>query len=204
MSACPITYRSTRGGDSGLSFEEAVLQGLGSDRGLLVPNRIPRFSASQLESWRGASFQQLAYELISMWVPEDEVPSDALRDIIDRSYGGFRHAEVTPVVPLGGGLHALELFHGPTFAFKDVALQFLGNLFEFFLERGRLRSRLTVVGATSGDTGSSAIHGLRGKRGVDCFIMYPAGRTSRIQELQMITVMRLSISGRSSGAPPSS
>ena len=94
---------------------------------------------------------------------------------------------MTPVVPITDGMYTLELFHGPTFAFKDVALQFLGNLFEHLLSQRPGRS-ITVLGATSGDTGSSAIHGLRGKKNVECFIMYPEGRTSRTQELQMITV----------------
>ena len=124
--------------------------------------------------------------------------------IRDSSYGTFRppsddpitpgdhtdgkHGRVTPVRELpGDNMHVLELYHGPTFAFKDVALQFLGNLFEHLLAQ-RPGQRITVLGATSGDTGSSAIHGLRGKANVECFIMYPEGRTSRTQELQMITV----------------
>ncbi|KAL1518593.1 hypothetical protein AB1Y20_002881 [Prymnesium parvum] len=183
----PIRYRSTRGGQSGLSFSEAVLQGLASDRGLFVPEVVPRLPPGAPEVWRGLSFEALAFEVMSLYIDRSEVDAAALKDIIARSYSTFRHPEVTPVHPITDGMHTLELFHGPTFAFKDVALQFLGNLFEHLLAQrpGRL---ITVLGATSGDTGSSAIQGLRGKKGVECFIMYPDGRTSRTQELQMITI----------------
>ena len=180
-------YRSTRGGQTGLKFDEAVLQGLGHDRGLLVPETIPSFPSGAPEIWRGLSFEDLAFEIMSLYIGPDDVPPAQLKDIINRSYATFRDSDVTPVVPITDGLHTLELFHGPTFAFKDVALQFLGNLFEHLLSK-RPGHKITVVGATSGDTGSSAIHGLRGKKGVECFIMYPEGRTSRTQELQMITV----------------
>jgi len=183
-----IRYRSTCGGQLGFTFSEAVLQGLGTDRGLLVPERIPTFSLDKLESWRGASFEELAFEMMSLYLSPDDVPPPALRDIINRSYATFRDPRVTPVEPLVDGLHVLELYHGPTFAFKDVALQFLGNLFEHLLEQ-RGGATITVIGATSGDTGSSAIQGLRGKKGIECFIMYPEGRTSSIQEKQMITVL---------------
>jgi len=182
-----VLYRSTRGGQSGLTFSEAVLQGLGTDRGLLVPESIPKFPEGAVESWRGASFQELALNIISLYVREDEIPRAQLKDIIDRSYATFRSPDVTPVEDVDG-MHVLELFHGPTFAFKDVALQFLGNLFEHLLKQ-RPGKTITVVGATSGDTGSSAIYGLRGKAGVECFILYPDGRTSAIQERQMITVL---------------
>jgi threonine synthase len=120
-----------------------------------------------------------------------------LKDIIHRSYSTFRAKDIVPTVTLDAkkNIHLLELFHGPTFAFKDVALQFLGNLFEYFLVRknqgktGRSREHLTVIGATSGDTGSAAIYGLRGKKDVSVFIMHPHGKVSPIQEAQMTTVM---------------
>ena len=125
------------------------------------------------------------------------MPADDLKDIIQRSYSTFRAENVTPLITLDEtkNLHLLELFHGPTFAFKDVALQFVGNLFEYFLVRrnqgkeGKHRERLTVIGATSGDTGSAAIYGLRGKKDVSVFIMYPKGKVSPIQEAQMTTVL---------------
>ena len=135
---------------------------------------------------KNMKFDQLAFAIMSKYIPTKEIPSADLRSLIARSVTAFRDPEVTPVVKTGN-FWTLELFHGPTFAFKDVALQFLGNLFEALLE-DRPGMRITVLGATSGDTGSSAIHGLRGKKNVECFIMYPEGRTSRTQELQMITV----------------
>ena len=163
------------------------MQGLATDRGLLVPEEVPKFPVGAPEIWRGLSFEELAFEIMSLYIGPDDVPPEKLKHIINRSYATFREREVTPVVPITDGMHSLELFHGPTFAFKDVALQFLGNLFEELLSK-RPGHSITVVGATSGDTGSSAIHGLRGKANVECFIMYPEGRTSRTQELQMITV----------------
>jgi threonine synthase len=190
-------YRSTRGGQRGLPFGDTVLQGLGTDRGLMVPETLPVFPAGAIEQWRGSTFQELAFEIMSLYVPADEVPPEQLKSIIARSYEfgggppgytGWRDEDITPVRKLPDGMHVLELFHGPTFAFKDVALQFLGNMFEQLLST-RPGRKITVVGATSGDTGSSAIHGLRGKKNVECFIMYPEGRTSRTQELQMISVV---------------
>lgn len=207
MASCRLmstttTYRSTRGGQTGLKFDEAVLQGLATDRGLLVPEQIPSFPPGAPEVWRGLKFEELAYEIMSLYIGPKDIEPDVLKDIINRSYATFRdpaeephphssaedkNGRVTPVREITDGMHVLELFHGPTFAFKDVALQYLGNLFEQLLKK-RPGHSITVVGATSGDTGSSAIHGLRGKDGVECFIMYPEGRTSRTQELQMITV----------------
>ena len=172
-------YRSTRGGQQGLTFEQAVMQGLATDRGLLVPENLPQFPAGGVEAFRGLSYEALALEIMSLYIGPDDIPKAELKDIIDRSYGTFRDRDVTPVVPLGvDGLHVLELFHGPTFAFKDVALQYLGNTFEHLLKKTPGAS-ITVVGATSGDTGSSAIYGLRGKKGVECFIMFPDGRVPR-------------------------
>ncbi|KAB5582372.1 tryptophan synthase beta subunit-like PLP-dependent enzyme [Coniochaeta sp. 2T2.1] len=187
-------YLSTRGDDTGLSFEEVVLKGLASDGGLYIPEAIPS-AAGKWESWKDLSFADLAYEILSLYISPSEIPADDLKTIINKSYSTFRAADITPLVPLKDNLYLLELFHGPTFAFKDVALQFLGNLFEYFLVRrnegktGRDRYHLTVVGATSGDTGSAAIYGLRGKKDVSVFMLHPKGRVSPIQELQMTTVL---------------
>ena len=114
------------------------------------------------------------------------IPREEFTSLVQRSYTSFRHPKITPVKSIGG-IHILELFHGPTFAFKDVALQFLGNLFEYFLKKRN--HPLRIIGATSGDTGSAAIHGMRGKKGVDVFMLHPKGRVSPIQELQMTTVL---------------
>lgn len=116
-----------------LSFEEVVLKGLASDGGLYIPEEIPR--ASNWESWKDLSFADLAYEILSLYISPSEIPADDLKTIINKSYSTFRAPDITPLVPLKDNIHLLELFHGPTFAFKDVALQFLGNLFEYFLVR---------------------------------------------------------------------
>lgn len=163
------------------------MRGLAHDRGLFVPDSFPTVSSVELESWRELNYANLATEVIAKFVCDDEVPKDVLRDIVTRSCNAFRVEEVTPLVKLDGH-YILELFHGPTFAFKDVALQMLGNFFEYFLSTGSNDGRLAVMGATSGDTGSAAIYGLRGKKGVDCIILYPNGRVSEIQERQMTTV----------------
>ncbi|KAG7346272.1 threonine synthase [Nitzschia inconspicua] len=182
-----VTYSSTRGGQKNLDFRTVVMTGLARDKGLFVPDAIPQVTKDELESWRTLKYPDLAVKVISKFVQEDQVPAEKLEDIVKRSCAAFRHEDVTPVVSVGGH-KILELFHGPTFAFKDVALQMLGNFFEYFLETGSNGGRLAVLGATSGDTGSAAIYGLRGKKGIDCIILFPRGRVSPIQERQMTTV----------------
>ncbi|KAE8453479.1 hypothetical protein EG329_010340 [Mollisiaceae sp. DMI_Dod_QoI] len=190
-------YLSTRGGSYGLSFEEVVLKGLAADGGLFIPEEVPALPRDWESKWKNLSFSELALEILSLYISPSEIPTSDLKEIINRSYSTFRAPETTPLVTLSekDNLYLLELFHGPTFAFKDVALQLLGNLFEYFLVRrnqgktGRDRHHLTVVGATSGDTGSAAIYGLRGKKDVSVFILHPKGRVSPIQEAQMTTVL---------------
>lgn len=190
-------YLSTRGASYGLSFEEVVLKGLAVDGGLFIPEEIPLLPRDWETRWSKFSFSELAFEVFSLYISPSEIPPADLKEIIDRSYSTFRAPETTPLVTLNekDNLYLLELFHGPTFAFKDVALQFLGNLFEYFLVRrnkgkvGKDRHHLTVVGATSGDTGSAAIYGLRGKKDVSVFILHPKGRVSPVQEAQMTTVL---------------
>ncbi|KAF2745455.1 threonine synthase-like protein [Sporormia fimetaria CBS 119925] len=190
-------YLSTRGGSYDFSFEEAVLKGLASDGGLFIPEEVPSLPSNWESEWKNLSFEELAFNIFSLYISPSEIPPADLKDIIHRSYSTFRSKDVTPTVTLDEkrNIHLLELFHGPTYAFKDVALQFLGNLFEYFLVRrnegkeGEEREHLTVVGATSGDTGSAAIYGLRGKKDISVFIMHPHGKISPIQEAQMTTVM---------------
>lgn len=173
------------------------MKGLASDGGLFIPEEIPSLPPSWESEWRDLSFEDLAFRIMSLYVSPSEIPPEDLKDIIKRSYSTFRHPERTPLVELDAkqNLYLLELFHGPTFAFKDVALQFLGNLFEYFLVRknkgkeGKDRHHLTVIGATSGDTGSAAIYGLRGKKDASVFILFPKGRVSPIQQAQMTTVL---------------
>lgn len=160
------------------------MMGLATDGGLLLPRTIPRIGSETLNSWQKLGYADLAFEVMSRFI--DDIPSTDLRDIINRSYSTFDTECVTPLVHKGG-LHILELFHGPTLAFKDVALQFLGNLFEYLLAQNQ--SVLNILGATSGDTGSAAIYGVRGKERINIFILHPHHRVSVIQEKQMTTVL---------------
>jgi len=178
-----MKYVSTRGEGTPLAFTETILTGLARDGGLFLPECIPNVQ-SKLPSWRTLSYQALAYEIMSLFA--DDLPSEVLRDLIHKSYATFRHPEVTPVVSVGE-THVLELFHGPTLAFKDVALQFLGNLFEYVLST--TGEEMTIVAATSGDTGSAAIYGVRGRERIRIFVMHPHGRVSPVQEKQMTTVL---------------
>ncbi len=157
--------------------------GLATDGGLLLPEHIPDVRA-RLQQWSGLSYCELAFEIIKLFA--DDVPEADLRQIINTSYSSFDDDRVTPLVKVGD-VHILELFHGPTLAFKDVALQLLGNLFEYFLRQ--TGDSLNILGATSGDTGSAAIAGVRGKENIRIFIMFPEGKTSPIQEMQMTTVL---------------
>ncbi|KAI0767436.1 tryptophan synthase beta subunit-like PLP-dependent enzyme [Fomes fomentarius] len=190
-----MKYLSTRGADQLLSFEETVLAGLAPDGGLYIPEQIPSLPADWQTAWKDHSFVDLSVEVLSLYISPNEISKAELRALVEKSYSTFQHPDITPLKRLTDTTYVLELFHGPTFAFKDVALQLLGNLFEFFLKRRNQRKgpdetpeKLTVVGATSGDTGSAAIYGLRNKANVSIFILHPKGRVSPIQEAQMTTV----------------
>ncbi|MFZ3207760.1 MAG: threonine synthase [Geobacteraceae bacterium] len=179
-----MRYISTRGGIEPISFKAAVMMGLATDGGLLLPERIPLITTETLDAWRSLSYRELAFKVISLFATD--IPAYDLERLINRSYNHFDNREITPVVR-EDGVYILELFHGPTLAFKDVALQLLGNLFEYLLkERGE---RMNIIGATSGDTGSAAIHGVRGKKNINIFILHPFLKTSPIQALQMTTVL---------------
>ncbi|KAI7944529.1 hypothetical protein MJO28_010224 [Puccinia striiformis f. sp. tritici] len=174
-----------------------VLSGLAPDGGLYIPKQIPELPKDWETQWSKLTFTELALEIYSLFIPSEEISREELKELIERSYSTFRHPEIAPLKKLTENRYVVELWHGPTFAFKDVALQFLGNLFEFFLNRKNQRrpskdipaERITVVGATSGDTGSAAIYGLRGKKDISIFILHPKGRVSPIQEAQMTTVI---------------
>jgi threonine synthase len=178
-----MKYISTRGGISPISFQDAVMMGLATDGGLLLPESLPKLDMATVNGWASLSFQQLASKIFHLFI--SDIPTDQLDSLINRSYATFNHPEVTPLVKKGD-IFILELFHGPTLAFKDVALQFLGNIFEHILER--TGDKMNIVGATSGDTGSAAIYGVRGKDRINIFILHPYKRVSPIQELQMTTV----------------
>ncbi|TPX59832.1 hypothetical protein PhCBS80983_g02216 [Powellomyces hirtus] len=202
-----MKYRSTRGKSTGLSFEEAVFEGLATDGGLYIPHSIPELNPAEIQSWATLSYPEIATNIFRKFIAQDEIPDAHLADIVARSFATFSTPEVTPLEKLPNvtteqnnpaldNLFVLELFHGPTFAFKDVALQVLGNLFEYFLQRKNQNRPadseaygITVLGATSGDTGGAAIYGLRGKKNVDVFILHPKGRISSVQEQQMTSVL---------------
>ncbi len=181
-----VRYISTRGQVEPLTFSQAVMMGLATDGGLLLPESIPQVSEDQLRRWATLPFAELAVEVIALFADHEDLPTDTLRTICQRSFSCFAHPDVTPLVAVGGR-RILELFHGPTLAFKDVALQFLGNVFEYILARDG--GRLNILGATSGDTGSAAIHGVRGRQGIHIFILHPYQRVSPIQERQMTSVL---------------
>jgi threonine synthase len=175
-----MQYLSTRGGAEPVLFSEAVSQGLAPDGGLYLPVSFPDLS-DQLDRWTTLSYPELCYEFFKYFATDLE-DSD-LRDAIFKAYSNFSHSEIAPLVPLSENWQVLELFHGPTLAFKDFALQLLGNFYELQIRRtGR---ELCVLGATSGDTGAAAISGLLGKSGVTVFILYPDGKVSPLQERQM-------------------
>lgn len=182
----PMRYQSTRGTAPELDFREVTLAGLASDGGLYIPVEWPRFTPEQIADMAGLSYVETAVRVMAPFVA-GSLTQDELRDLCTRAYGRFSHDAVTPLVQLDHRHFLLELFHGPTLAFKDVALQLLGLLFEKFLT-GTDR-HLTIVGATSGDTGSAAIDAVAGRAGIDIFMLHPKGRVSDVQRRQMTTVL---------------
>jgi threonine synthase len=179
-----MKYISTRGSIAPIGFKDAVMMGLATDGGLILPESFPQIDKETLLKWAKLPYRELAFEVISLFATD--IPREDLKQLIDRSYATFEHEETTPLVKKDG-VYILELFHGPTLAFKDVALQLLGNIFEYLLkERGE---KMNIVGATSGDTGSAAISGVRGKENINIFILHPHLKTSPIQALQMTTVL---------------
>ena len=175
-----MKYISTRGLSEPLSFSEAVSEGLAPDGGLYVPEKFPDLSG-EMAKWEGLSYAELCFRFMRHFA--DDIPESDLRAIVEASYRHFDDPRIAPLKKLSEDLFILELFHGPTLAFKDFALQFLGNLSQYLLAKSAKVSN--VLGATSGDTGSAAINGLLGKKGVRIFILYPDGRISPLQERQM-------------------
>ncbi|MCK4277110.1 MAG: threonine synthase, partial [Phycisphaerae bacterium] len=178
-----MNYISTRGQVAPIPFQDAVMMGLADDGGLLIPESIPA-GPDRVESWRTLEYNDLAFEVLRGFATD--IPQSDLKGVIAKSYGESFGPAVAPTVPVGE-LFVLELWHGPTLAFKDVALQLLGNLFQYILERRG--GRLNILGATSGDTGGAAIAGVRGRVGMDIFMMHPHDRVSPIQYRQMTTVL---------------
>ena len=181
-----MNYISTRGDATPRRFCEILLEGLAPDGGLYLPEHYPRVGAGTLATWRGLSYPDLAFEVLSLYI--DDIPATDLRAIVDATYTEaiFGTPEITPLKPIGDGLWLQALSNGPTLAFKDMAMQLLGNLFEYELERRG--EALNILGATSGDTGSAAEYALRGKPMVRVFMLSPHGRMSPFQQAQMFSL----------------
>ncbi len=181
-----MKYISTRGKSPALNFEEVLLTGLAPDGGLYVPETLPSFSQQEIASWAGLSYTDLAFKIVQPFV-DGAIPADDLKAIIDDTYVDFRHPSIAPLVQLDKNEWVLELFHGPTLAFKDFALQILGRLLDYVLERRQQKA--VIMGATSGDTGSAAIQGCKRCKNIDIFILHPHQRVSEVQRRQMTTVL---------------
>ncbi|WP_299480388.1 threonine synthase [uncultured Roseibium sp.] len=179
-----MKYSSTRGEAPVLEFSDVLLQGLARDGGLYLPETWPQIDADTIASFAGKPYADVAMEIIRPFVGSD-IPEADLKAMIDEAYAGFRHPAVTPLVQTGPNTFILELFHGPTLAFKDVAMQLLGRMMDYVLTQRGLRA--TIVGATSGDTGGAAIEAFRGRQRTDIFILFPDGRVSNVQRRQMTT-----------------
>ena len=179
-----MKYVSTRGEAPSLGFCDALLAGLARDGGLYVPKEWPSLSKKEIRGLRGKSYQEIAFAVLSPFV-DGEIPDDTFRAMIDEAYGTFRHPAIAPLVQTGPNSFVMELFHGTTLAFKDVAMQLLARLMDHVLaERGE---RATIVGATSGDTGGAAIDAFAGRDRTDIFILFPHGKVSPVQQRQMTT-----------------
>lgn len=180
-----MNYVSTRGGAPVLNFEDVLLTGLATDGGLYVPQDWPQFSTNDIRSLRGLSYAGLAARIMQPFVGSAFAPHQ-LSGLMAEAYGGFTHAAVAPLKQLNDDIWLMELFHGPTLAFKDMALQVVGRMFDAVL--ARRGERIVIIGATSGDTGSAAIEAVRGSASVEIFMLHPHGRVSEAQRRQMTTV----------------
>ena len=180
-----MKYISTRGGCPPQNFEQVLLSGLAPDGGLFIPQTLPTFSAEQIEAMKSLQYADLALEIVTPFV-DGEIPTSQLKKVIDESYVAFKHPEVAPLTRLSEHEYLLELYHGPTLAFKDFALQVLGRLLDHVLRKND--QRVVILGATSGDTGSAALEGCRHSERVEMYILHPHQRVSAVQRKQMTTV----------------
>ncbi|MBC7313769.1 MAG: threonine synthase, partial [Rhizobium sp.] len=179
-----MDYISTRGEAKSLGFCDALLAGLARDGGLYVPRKWPHMTKKEIRALRGKSYQEIAFEVLYRFTG-GEIEADLFRAMIDEAYATFRHPAIAPLVQTGPNSFILELFHGTTLAFKDVAMQLLARLMDHALaQRGE---RATIVGATSGDTGGAAIDAFAGRARTDVFILFPHEKVSPVQQRQMTT-----------------
>ncbi|XP_068259482.1 threonine synthase-like 2 isoform X2 [Nyctibius grandis] len=182
-----MEYVSTRGGTGAVDFEGALFSGYAPDGGLFMPQHIPLLDEDTLKNWSRLSYRDLVKELCSLFVTAELVPQSTLNDLIDRAFSRFRHKDVIHLSRLKEGLNVLELWHGVTYAFKDLSLSCTGQFLQYFLEKKQ--KHITILVGTSGDTGSSAIESVRGQKNMDIFVLLPKGFCTQIQELQMTTVI---------------
>ena len=185
-----MKYVSTRGQAPRLAFDEALLAGLARDGGLYLPDSWPRFSRDEIAALAGLPYGDVAARVMTPFLGDTIAEAD-FAALVEAAYAGFDHPDVAPLAPLGGNAWLLELFHGPTLAFKDMALQLVGRLFDHVL--GMRGGRVTILGATSGDTGSAAIEACRDRDNLDVFMLHPEGRVSEVQRRQMTTVLAANI-----------
>ncbi|KAG7163301.1 Threonine synthase-like 2-like [Homarus americanus] len=182
-----MKYCSTRGLETGLSFKDVLFSGYAKDGGLYMPDTIPALSKRELEQWREHTYPELMYAIGRKFIDPQEIPDKDLDDIVNSSLQRFKIPEVVRIEHLQGGLNIVELFHGRTMAFKDLALSVVGNLLNYFLSKSG--QHITILIGTSGDTGSAAIESVRGRECIDIIVLLPHGRCTVIQELQMTTVI---------------
>ena len=181
-----MKYVSTRGNAPALPFEEVLTAGLAPDGGLYVPDSLPHFSAKEIAAMAKLSYGELAYTIMAPFVG-DAIPEKDFRDLIAKAYGTFRHSAIAPLKLFEKNQFVLELFHGPTLAFKDFALQLLGRMLDYNLSKRN--HKIAILGATSGDTGSAAISGCVDSKFIQLFMLFPDGRVTDIQRRQMTTTL---------------
>ncbi|KAM5193484.1 threonine synthase-like 2 [Mantella aurantiaca] len=181
-----MKYRSTRGAVSGVGFEEVLFAGFAADGGLYMPEEIPKLEEQTLRSWSAFSYKELVKEVCSLFIPPEIIPTSDLHGLIDNALLRFKHQDIVPVTRLENGLNVMEMWHGPTYAFKDLAMSCVGQFLDYFLKKSNRHVNILV--GTSGDTGSAAIESVRANPNIDILVLFPFGRITKIQELQMITV----------------